>query len=194
MQTAPPRSCKRACCRALFAAKCALSFVLAVSAIAVQAFWVSQMQTLSPTRFRLPPISSAASCTFVSGKLARIEPPLGTFMFGFSLQWEADLPTRLVARLNGVAPVVYNAFIKVTSTDIQQPIVLWSAQTVGSVGGALELTIDPFEDIDSIPDSQYLLIAKLMRTCNVDYGVPIYLRFGHEMNGGWMVRTFCIYM
>ena len=73
------------------------------------------------------------------------------------------------------------------ATSFQTDLITWYCQMAGQQGAYLELTMDPSVDVASIPDSQYLALAQKMRVCNTKYGTPVLLRFGHEMNGNWMV-------
>jgi hypothetical protein len=49
----------------------------------------------------------------------------------------------------------------------------------------LELTLDPGEDIRNLGDAIFVDFAKYLAAMNSQYGVPIILRYGHEMNGYW---------
>lgn len=68
-----------------------------------------------------------------------------------------------------------------TLTDFKQDIIRWNCQKVGELGGILELTLQPNMKVTEIPDQMYLDIAIFLRRMNADYGVPILLRFMHEM-------------
>jgi hypothetical protein len=59
----------------------------------------------------------------------------------------------------------------------------WFGSEVGKVGGMLELTMAPDSDLASLPDSVLDQLAQQCKDINTRYGVPILLRFGHEMNG-----------
>lgn len=57
------------------------------------------------------------------------------------------------------------------------------SQLVGELGGVLEVTLMPTIAINQIPDSFYPAFAIFARQMNSKYGVPIILRFMHEVNG-----------
>jgi hypothetical protein len=62
----------------------------------------------------------------------------------------------------------------------------WHGQEAQRVSAMLELTIEPIRDptdISTIPQSILDSIAKKLLQINTKYGTPVYLRFGHEMNG-----------
>ncbi|KAJ3300390.1 hypothetical protein HK104_001354 [Borealophlyctis nickersoniae] len=126
---------------------------------------------------------------------SRLEPPTGTFWFGFDLQWDRDSPDKLVERL-GLRPAVFNTFINLNETDFERDIINWQAQLASFHGAVLEITLVPNDnrpdraaplDIKDIPDDTYYAVAMQMRYINSLYGTPVLLRFGHEMNGDWLI-------
>lgn len=74
-------------------------------------------------------------------------------------------------------------------TDFQADIIDWNwfavwclrSQLVGELGGVLELTLMPTIAVSKIPDSFYPTFAAFARSMNAKYGVPIILRFMHEV-------------
>jgi hypothetical protein len=66
----------------------------------------------------------------------------------------------------------------------------WFGSEVGKVGGMLELTMAPDSDLTSLPDSVFDQLAQQCKDINTRYGVPILLRFGHDMNS----KTFFFIM
>ena len=62
----------------------------------------------------------------------------------------------------------------------------WHAQEVRDVGGILAITMQP-ADIATITDAQFIAMADFCLHVNRDYGVPLFFRFGHEMNGIFVV-------
>lgn len=130
-----------------------------------------------------PQAPQALNCAHEEG-LARLEPPDGDFIWGFDLQWDRDLPTELVSRL-GQRPTFFNSFINLNATDFEKNIIVWNAQECAKVGAMLEITVIPKILIETIPDILYQEFALTMRYINSQYGVPVFLRFMHEMNGNW---------
>ncbi|KAI8800658.1 glycoside hydrolase superfamily [Cladochytrium replicatum] len=127
---------------------------------------------------------SSADC------LARLEPP-GKIFFGFHLDWQIDTPLNMTNKLNKqYTPGIWNAFVQLdpaAANPLNRDLINWHAQQVELVnGGVLELTIEPLTaDPSTIRASIYSDIADLCRNINEKYGVPILLRWGHEMNGPW---------
>ncbi len=58
----------------------------------------------------------------------------------------------------------------------------WHAQEVQRTGGILALTLQPLGLLE-ITDAQYEIVAQACYNINTKYGVPLFLRWGHEMNG-----------
>jgi hypothetical protein len=73
-------------------------------------------------------------------------------------------------------------------TDFQIDNINWNAQQTAAYRGILEITLMPEADIDTIPDSLLYTVALAMRNLNSVYGIPVLLRYMHEMNGNWMVH------
>ncbi|KAJ3281919.1 hypothetical protein HK104_011207 [Borealophlyctis nickersoniae] len=119
--------------------------------------------------------------------LARLEPPGSkSFWFGFDLQWQVDSPAKVVERLGGVEPALYNTFINMNADSFEKDTIDWMAQQTSQKHGMLEITLIPSVNIEDIPDSTLWAFAVEMKRVNSYYGVPVWLRFMHEMNGNWI--------
>ncbi|KAJ3114083.1 hypothetical protein HDU96_002578 [Phlyctochytrium bullatum] len=131
----------------------------------------------------------AQDCSAGRNGRARLQPPTGRIMLGYHLNWAYDTPTNITRRI-GRSPGVINAFMQLDPTRAQPfdyNMLMWHASEVQLVKGILELTIEPIVDIAQIKDETYDQIAGWARDINVQKGVPILLRFGHEMNGNWVL-------
>jgi hypothetical protein len=138
----------------LFGIKFLVSFFAAVGSLGVQLYWVrdAYLAEMAIQGLVLQPVTipkDSKACLHTSTN-SRLDPGANTFLFGFSLQWDRDLPSSLVSRI-GMNPVVFNAFIKITATDIQKDMITWHCQEVGKVGAMLELTVDPGQEVGTIP-------------------------------------------
>ncbi|KAJ3349776.1 hypothetical protein HDU83_000313 [Entophlyctis luteolus] len=117
---------------------------------------------------------------------ARLEPQVtNALTLGFALDWSYDTPTTISNKLNGYTPLVFNAFMELL-VDVQFDFSMlnWYGSECGRVGSLLELTLMPA----SVPLTSYTrdlldTVSAALYTINSEYGVPILLRFGHEMNG-----------
>ena len=145
---------------------------------------LSVVPPLPPAAIKFPNVGEKSELCSHSPELARLEPADGSFIWGFDLQWDRDLPSALVQRL-GKNPTYFNSFINLNATDFQQEIIIWNAQQCEKVGAMLELSIIPTIPIETIPDVLYTQFALTMRHINSMYGVPVLLRYMHEMNGNW---------
>ncbi|KAH6579957.1 hypothetical protein BASA61_009945 [Batrachochytrium salamandrivorans] len=180
----------RQCCGFIFAIKVLVAFLIAVGGIGYQAYIVYRLYgpglVLPPVSFPPPTSVDASRCyhNAANGK-SRLEPPPGIFWLGFSLNWNSEVPSAFNSKL-GLKPAIFNSFVKINATDFENDIITWNAQQAGQVGAMLELTLMPTVPVETIPTTLLWDYAVLMRRINSAYGVPVLLRFGHEMNGPWM--------
>ncbi|KAJ3309574.1 hypothetical protein HDU76_003577 [Blyttiomyces sp. JEL0837] len=72
-----------------------------------------------------------------------------------------------------------------TTRPFDPTLINWFGSEVGKVGGILELTIEPISDITQFTDAVLDSLAQSLYKVNTQYGIPILLRFAHEMNGDW---------
>jgi hypothetical protein len=103
----------RQCCNGAFALKALIAAGLAFSLLA---YYVREVILLYndleitplPSIF-IPEAGSAGAelCFYSSKTKARLEPPEGTFLFGFSLQWDRDLPELFAQRME-----IYPSLVK----------------------------------------------------------------------------------
>lgn len=115
---------------------------------------------------------------------SRLEPPNGKVLFGFHIDWALTTPTKL-REVVDFTPAVINAFLKMDHTAepaVNYPIFEWHAQQVKRTGGMLAITIEP-SNLNLISDKMIDDLAKMCYLVNSKYGVPLFLRFAHEMNG-----------
>ncbi|TML19940.1 MAG: hypothetical protein E6G39_00620, partial [Actinobacteria bacterium] len=112
-----------------------------------------------------------------------LEPRNGGVYFGINLDWHRDSPTSLTRRL-GRSPALYVAFAPFPLDGSAAGFV--DAMVGGLVGqhAALMLTLEPNGGLDSVTDSSVAELAGRLAGYNRE-GVPIFLRFAHEMNGSW---------
>jgi hypothetical protein len=179
-------------CAFFFWLKALLAIIVVLSLLTTYSWLIYKIRIYSLTV--VPPSQPAvfvfrddgqttSTCAHEEG-FARLEPADGDFIWGFDIQWDRDLPTEVVSRL-GKRPAYFNSFINMNATDFEKNIILWNAQQCAKVGAMLEITVIPKILIETIPDVLYKEFALTMRYINFQYGVPVFLRFGHEMNGNW---------
>jgi hypothetical protein len=124
--------------------------------------------------------SSAAGC--VVAPAASILPPEGV-LFGVNLDWGNETLQQYATDL-GHAPAVTVAFVGVPFVEEDQRNVMSAVAQIRAVGGSLLLTLEPSGGLSTVTDSVALDIAQFSAEIN-EAGVPVIIRFAHEMNGSW---------
>lgn len=121
-----------------------------------------------------------------SGYLARLEPPSGTY-FGVLLDWEQDSPKAFNSRL-GLPAAVYGEYIRFPFNIDNQRHLDTIVKLVAKERGIVFLTLEPEDGLKSITPDVAQELAVRLATYN-QQGIPIFVRFAHEMNGSWY--TWC---
>lgn len=182
----------RSACAVLFWIKAIISLIIVISLTSTFSWIIYRARVYSlsvvppppAAAFQFPEVGEVSGACNHNSPFARLEPQDGDFIWGFDLQWDRDLPSAVVSRL-GKRPTYFNSFINLNATDFQQNMILWNAQECAKVGAMLEITVIPTIPIETIPDILYTQFALTMRYVNSMYGVPVLLRYMHEMNGNW---------
>ncbi|KAL7748961.1 hypothetical protein RI367_005609 [Sorochytrium milnesiophthora] len=108
----------------------------------------------------------------------------GKAYFGTSLKWDADSPSQYAQRL-GRMPTVFNYFATVSANGIDhQDWVDAAVESVRGVGGTLLLTLEPWGGLGTVTNQSIASIVAYLDKTN-GRGVPVLLRFAHEMNSKW---------
>jgi hypothetical protein len=124
----------------------------------------------------------AGSCPGSSGG-AHLEPRAGSAYFGVNLDWGNDSPTSFARRL-GRSPALYVAF---ASFPLERSGAGFIDGIVGGLVGqhaALMLTLEPNDGLGAVTDVPVAELGRRLAAYNRE-GVPVFLRFAHEMNGSW---------
>lgn len=112
----------------------------------------------------------------------RLVPAEGVWL-GVNLDWGKDSPERYTQRL-GFAPAVVTSFSPLP-IDAEHSVYLDDAvKMLAGAGGMLLLTLEPHGGLDSVTSALADDVASRLARYNAQ-GVPVLLRFAHEMNGGW---------
>ncbi|KAI8618751.1 glycoside hydrolase superfamily [Chytriomyces sp. MP71] len=135
-----------------------------------------------------------ASCIYKDQQYARLEPQVSQqLLLGFSLEWAYDTPTTIMNKLNGYKPAVFNTFMEF---NLKLPGLFdasslnWFGSEAGRIGAMLEITMQPTSDLNQYTTDNLDTLSKACAAVNSKYGVPILMRFGHEMNGPWTSYAF----
>jgi hypothetical protein len=103
--------------------------------------------------------------------------------FGVNLDWAHDSPARFAQRLDR-NPALYVAF---APFPLEGDAAGYVDGIVGGLVGqhaALMLTLEPDGGLATVTDLAVTALAERLAGYNRE-GVPVFLRFAHEMNGSW---------
>ncbi|KAJ3074168.1 hypothetical protein HDU98_011920 [Podochytrium sp. JEL0797] len=136
--------------------------------------------------------TALASCAYEPSKgLARLEPVTnGMLMVGYSLDWSYDSPSKIASKLKGYNPPVFNAFMQLDPLQygpvgFDVNMLNWFGSECGRTGSMLELSLEPINGVETVTPAMYDGVAVALLNINQRYGVPVFLRYAHEMNGNW---------
>jgi hypothetical protein len=113
--------------------------------------------------------------------VTNLEPTSGAW-FGVNLDWSTDSLSRYSKRL-GFTPAVVVLFTQLPFGKDTNALNLAASQALKS-DSALMLTIEPGLALKSITSQIARELAIRLASINRS-GVPVFLRFAHEMNGSW---------
>lgn len=146
---------------------------LAVMAVAVGGLGVAWTQVDEV-------LVAASQCTPVTP--AEVVPSSGVLM-GVNLDWERTSLEQHRANL-GHAPAVVVQFSDIPYDDKTWQHTISAVDQMKENGGVLLLTLEPHAGLDAMSDDVIDKLATDLRDVNLE-GVPVVLRFAHEMNGSW---------
>jgi hypothetical protein len=159
-----------------------LRLLAAVCALVVVTGCGHGRPTSSP-RARQPataPATAGACSGSSTGVL--LEPRDGVY-FGVNLDWDHDTPASLVHRL-GRSPALYVAFAAFPIEGRAAGFIDGIVAELKEQHAALMLTLEPNGGLSTVTDAAVAELAGRLAGYNRE-GVPIFLRFAHEMNGSW---------
>ena len=114
--------------------------------------------------------------------LARLEPDTGAY-FGVNLDWGQDSATAFNQRL-GIPAAVYVNFFRFPFSSAELNNLNGFIEEVAQQPGIALITLEPHDGLNTVTPTVADDLAKLLATYNQS-GVPILVRFAHEMNGSW---------
>ena len=109
--------------------------------------------------------------------------------FGAQLDWSVDSPLEFEAR-SGLRPAVYGEFLEF---PFKPEVAVWlddKIHAVKAARGVFMLTLEPGfggpspEGLDAVTPEALADLGAVLRRWN-DEGVPVLVRYAHEMNGSW---------
>jgi Glycosyl hydrolase family 26 len=144
----------------------------------------SATEPLEPLATATPALSApgAPSATVVLPAGARLDPKAGV-LFGVNLDWAADTPLALDARL-GRTPAVWVQFVAFPFGGAERSSLSAFFDAVAGEHGIALLTLEPTAGLASVDDPAIRDLVATLRAAN-DRGIDVLVRFAHEMNGSW---------
>lgn len=127
-------------------------------------------------------VSVASAMAATCPSRASLVPRSGVY-FGASLNWGTDSLSAYAGRL-GHRPAVSVYFVNLPMTGNQPRLLDQTVDLVRANGGILLLTLQPERGLAAVTTAVAVGIARRLAAYN-RRGVPVIVRFAHEMNGSW---------
>ncbi|MHA7144561.1 glycoside hydrolase family 26 protein [Arthrobacter sp. TmT3-37] len=123
---------------------------------------------------------SAVPCEVVDGR--KLAPTEGTLM-GVNLDWGRETLAEYSDKL-GERPAVAVTFADFPFREEDPGLIASAAEQLRQNGGTLLLTLEPMEGLEAVTGQHADDLAAMLADFNTN-GVPVIVRFAHEMNGSW---------
>lgn len=109
--------------------------------------------------------------------------PKDGILAGVNLDWEHETLEQYAANL-GRRPAVTVTFTDFPMSDTDQKNVNAAFEQIRANGGTMLLTLEPKQGLASVTSEKAEELASMLARFN-GAGVPVIVRFAHEMNGSW---------
>lgn len=109
--------------------------------------------------------------------------PADGALFGVNLDWH-NKPLATFATDLGRKPAVSVSFTGFPLTAKDESDLARAVEQIRSDGHMMLLTLEPHDGLSSVTEGTATALAKDLNKFNED-GVPVIVRFAHEMNGSW---------
>ncbi len=113
---------------------------------------------------------------------ARLEPASGAY-FGMNLDWGHDSIEGVTQRL-GMTPAVWVQFVAFPLDEAGRRNLDGFIDQVAEARGMALITLEPNDGLASVTDAAIAELATRV-AAYAGRGVPVFVRFAHEMNGSW---------
>jgi hypothetical protein len=130
----------------------------------------------------VPLVQPTAAAEARGPSLALLEPASGAY-FGVNLSWDEDSAAAFNERV-GKPAAVYVQFVRFPFGTEEISYLADFVDQVASQHGMALLTLEPFGGLDAVTAEAVADLAERLAVIN-SRGVPVLLRFAHEMNGSW---------
>jgi hypothetical protein len=109
--------------------------------------------------------------------------PSSGVLVGVNLDWAHDSPGAIDARL-GRTPAVWVQFVALPFAAADRSSLAGFVDAVAGQGGIALLTVQPDDGLGLVDDAAIGDLVGAVAAAN-ERGVPVIVRFAHEMNGSW---------
>jgi hypothetical protein len=109
--------------------------------------------------------------------------PTEGVLYGVNLDWGSESLQEYATNV-GHRPAVTVAFSDLPLSEEDRENVMSAVTQLRAVGGSLLLTLEPTGGLATVTDEVAADLAEFSARIN-DAGVPVIIRFAHEMNGTW---------
>ncbi|WP_165971908.1 glycoside hydrolase family 26 protein [Paenibacillus piri] len=120
-----------------------------------------------------------------SRPLAKFEPLSGVYLGMLGADKRVGFNMNNIEQVYGRRHAIYLSYVgwrKVQSDPVSY-FPLKTAETVKALGGALQIGWEPRYGLDDVQDDEY--VRTFAREAKAS-GIPVFLRYASEMNGGWV--------
>ncbi|KAI9187698.1 hypothetical protein H9P43_002089 [Blastocladiella emersonii ATCC 22665] len=145
----------------------------------------------SPSDAATPSVGAAAAGNVTGGMLGRrVAPVNGSILFGAHIwgdgaTWRPESPADWNKRMD-FQGAGFGSFVHIDAADgvKDRAGVLAQADAVRAARGFFLITLEPMDGLAAMTPAVIDKVVAVLKTIN-DRGVPVLLRFAHEMNGNW---------
>jgi hypothetical protein len=123
---------------------------------------------------------TARPCPPIDGR--DLAPEVGTLM-GVNLEWGKETLAEYAGKL-GSRPAVAVSFADFPFAAEDPALIAAAAEQLRQEGGTLLLTLEPQQGLAAVTAERADELAAMLAGFNTS-GVPVIVRFAHEMNGSW---------
>ena len=144
-----------------------------------------------PTTFRNLALLMSAVALAAGGLTAALNEVPGRFpvpadhltYFGIQLDSEFDTVGAYAARL-GSTPALYGRYVQFPFAAGDEGLISTEVRDLADRDSSLMLTLEPRKDLGAVTAQSLTDLTRDLTAWNRE-GVPVMVRFGHEMNGSW---------
>ncbi|WP_246836255.1 glycoside hydrolase family 26 protein [Nesterenkonia sp. NBAIMH1] len=109
--------------------------------------------------------------------------PEGRTVFGLNPDWGVETLGEF-AETTGVGPGAAVSFVELPWDEGDVENVTAAAEQIAEFNGVLMLTVEPVDGLGAVTPEVIEELVSVLRSIN-ESGVPVLLRYAHEMNGSW---------